>query len=169
MLVLRQAFPATVPFDALRRQAREMVGGNPDARQQAEDTQTLAVGLLNCYMQSDLVELHGAPVVFERKPGDKPVAIPLARFQASRGAVASNRRHEVVRLNELDRHLVPLLDGDHDRAALVTKLTEVAKSGRMNVQRDNVPLRDEAEIRQALDSVIEQALANVARLGILQA
>jgi methyltransferase-like protein/cyclopropane fatty-acyl-phospholipid synthase-like methyltransferase len=169
MKVLADATPGTVPFDLLRKQARELVGGgNPtDPKLIAEDTQVLAVGLLNCYMGSDLIELHGMPITFARQAGPKPVALPLARFQAQRGQVATNRRHEVVRLNDLDKHLLPLLDGTNDRDALVEKLTQVAASGALNVQKDGLTLYEPKEIRAALKSVIDPALANVARLALL--
>jgi methyltransferase-like protein/cyclopropane fatty-acyl-phospholipid synthase-like methyltransferase len=169
MKVLGDAYPGTVPFDVLRKQARELIGGGDptDAKVVAEDTQTLAVGLLNCYMGSDLVELHGMPIAFARQAGPKPVALPLARLQAQRGSMATNRRHEVVRLNDLDRHLVPLLDGTNDRDALVEKLTQVAQAGSLNVQKDGLTLSDPKDVRTALKSVIDPALANVARLALL--
>jgi methyltransferase-like protein/cyclopropane fatty-acyl-phospholipid synthase-like methyltransferase len=169
MKVLGDASPGTVPFDLLRKQARELVGGGDptDPKLIAEDTQVLAVGLLNCYMGSDLVELHGMPITFARQPGAKPVALPLARFQAQRGPVATNRRHEVVRLNDLDKHLIPMLDGTNDRDTLVEKLTQVAASGALNVQKDGLTIYDPKEIRAALKSVIDPALVNVARLALL--
>ncbi len=158
-----------MPFDLLRKQAREAIGGGDpaDPKVVAEDTNVLAVGILNCYMGSDLVELHGMPITFARQAGPMPAVLPLARLQATRGAVATNRRHEVVRLNDLDRHLVPLLDGTNDREALVEKLTQVAQTGALNVQKDGMTLYDPKDVRQALKSVIDPALANVARLALL--
>jgi cyclopropane fatty-acyl-phospholipid synthase-like methyltransferase len=46
MKVMQNAYPGTVPFDLLRKQAREMVGGGDSTNPQviAEDTQVLAVG-----------------------------------------------------------------------------------------------------------------------------
>ena len=168
MQVLGTTYPGTVPFDALRKQARELLGGGTgDERQMAEDTVTIAVGLLNCYMGSDLVELHGMPITFVRTPGDKPVAMPLARAQAVRGPMVTNRRHEVVRLNDLDRQLVPLLDGAHDRAMIADKLTVVAQAGALSIQKDGQPLTDDVQIKAALGSVLDQALANVAKMALL--
>jgi methyltransferase-like protein/cyclopropane fatty-acyl-phospholipid synthase-like methyltransferase len=169
MHVLQQAYPATVPFDLLRKQARELIGGaDPtDPKTVAEDTQVMAIGLLNCYMGSDLVELHGMPITFVRTAGEKPTALPIARWQAQHGPVATNRRHEVVRLNDLDKHLVPLLDGTRNRAALVEELIKVAQTGQLNVQKDGLTLTDPKEIGTALSSVMEQALANVARMALL--
>jgi methyltransferase-like protein len=168
MQVLANYFPGTVPFDVLRKEARALIGGeSPDPRQVAEDTNVIAVGLLNCYMGSDLIELHGMPVTFARQAGDKPTALHLARLQAQKSATATNRRHEVVRLNDLDRHLVPLLDGNHDKKALVAELTKVAQSGALNVQKDGLTIYDPKEIGSALESVMDQALANVARMALL--
>lgn len=168
MQVLGENYPATIPFDVLRKQSRERIGGETsDPKQVAEDTQVIAVGLLNCYMSSDLVEFHGMPISFSRKAGDKPTALPWARLQATKMGVVTNRRHEVIRLNDLDKHLIPLLDGNHDKAAIVDKLANVALSGSLNVQKDNITLYDPAEIKTALNSVIEQALQNVANQALM--
>ena len=168
MQVLGNNYPATIPFDVLRKQARELMGGDSaDAKLIAEDTQVIAIGLLNCYMGSDLIELHGMPINFVKQISDKPTATPMARFQATKSATVTNRRHEVVRLNDLDRHLVPLLDGKNDKAALVEKLILVAQSGALNVQRDGLTLYDANEIQQALNAIIEQAIGNVARMALL--
>jgi methyltransferase-like protein/cyclopropane fatty-acyl-phospholipid synthase-like methyltransferase len=168
MKVLGEEYPSTIPFDLLRKKSRELVGGENNTPQQvAEDTNVIAVGLLNCYMQSDLVEFHGMPITVTRKPGDKPQALHWARVQAAKMGVVTNRRHEVIRLNDLDKHLIPNLDGNHDKTALVEKLATVAQSGAMNVQKDNITLFDPEEIRKALNSVIDQALQNVADRALL--
>jgi methyltransferase-like protein/cyclopropane fatty-acyl-phospholipid synthase-like methyltransferase len=173
---LNEAFPCTVPFDQLRKTAREKIGGaDPaDPKTIAEDTGLIAVGLLNCYMSSDLVELHGMPLAFLRKPGDRPTALLWSRMQATQAtpgkqAIVTNRRHEVIRLNDLDRHLIPLLDGTNDRAALAEKLTDVAKKGGMNVQKDGNTLTDPKDIQAAISSILDQALQNVANQGLLTA
>ncbi len=171
MHLLQQAYPGTIPFDTLRTQAREILSGpNPvDSKTIAEDTQMLAIGLLNCYMGSDLIELHGMPIQFLRNPGEKPMASGHARITAGRSGIVSNRRHEVVKLNDLDKHLIPLLDGTNDRAALVEKLTKVAQTGALNVQRDGLTLYDAKEISHALTSIMDHALTNVGRIGVLVA
>jgi methyltransferase-like protein/SAM-dependent methyltransferase len=167
MLVLQQAFPGSVPFDALRRQARERLGGqSDDPAKAAEDTTLIAVGLLNCYMGSDLVELHGMPITFARTPGERPIALPHARLTAPGGTVA-NRRHEVVRLTELDRRLIPLLDGTRDRPALVNQLTDIAVSGALTVRKDDKPITDRTDLHAALASIIDEALAKVAGTAVL--
>jgi methyltransferase-like protein/SAM-dependent methyltransferase len=168
MQVLNEAFPGTVPFDILRKTARERIGGDAnDPKTIQEDTAVVAVGLLNCYMSSDLIELHGMPITFAKKPSDKPTAMPWARLQATKGGAVTNRRHEVLRLNDLDRHLVPLLDGSNGKDAIIEGLAKVALSGMLNVQKDNITLSDPKDIKTALTSVIDQALQNVANQALL--
>jgi methyltransferase-like protein len=118
-------------------------------------------------MGSDLIELHGVPITFLRTATEKPAVLPLARAQAAKAAVVTNRRHEVVRLNDLDRHLVPLLDGTNDRSALADKLAKVAATGQLNVQKDGLTIYDQKEIHNALTAIMDQALANVARMALL--
>jgi methyltransferase-like protein len=62
-----------------------------------------------------------------------------------------------------------MLDGTNDRAALIEKLTAIAQGGQLNVQKDNMTIYDPNEIKQALTSVMDQALLNVARMALLVA
>ena len=168
MKVMNEAYPGTVPFDVLRKSSREMIGGDgTDPKIIAEDTQTVAMGLLNCYMSSDLVELHGMPITYAKTAGELPTAWPVARMQAVRGGSVTNRRHEVLRLNDLDRHLVPLLDGKSDKAKIIEGLAKVAAAGALNVQKDGITLYDETDIQTALKSVIDQALQQAADKALL--
>lgn len=169
MQVLNEAFPGTVPFDVLRKTAREKIGGADasDPKVVAEDTNVVAIGLLNCYMSSDLIELHGMPLPISRTVGDKPAALKWARQQAARGVSVTNRRHEVLRLNDLDRHLIPLLDGQKTKDEIVEALAKVSLSGQLNVQKDNITLSDPKDVHAALTSVIDQALQKVADQALL--
>ncbi len=168
MQLLRQVWPGTIPFGELRQQARQLLGNGEVTTEQAEqDQQILALGLLNCYMGSDLVELRTQPLKFTREISERPVANSIARLQTPRMNMVTNRRHEVVRLNDLDRHLIPLLDGSHDRGALLEKLTELTVQGSLTIQRDNQPLKDREEIRAALEGVIEPSLQGLARHALL--
>jgi methyltransferase-like protein len=166
MKVLAEAFPATVSFDQLRVKARQVIGDTGNPKQAAEDAQMLAMGLVTSHLSSDLIELHGMPLAFARTVSERPVATPLARLHAAKGVVP-NRRHEVVRLSELDRHLFPLLDGTRDAAALADKLTDVALAGAITVNREGSPLTDRVAIREALGGIMPEALNNVARMSVL--
>ncbi len=169
MAILQEVAPGTLPFDSLRRQARERLGGIEAStpKQANEDTALIAVGLLNCYMSSDLIELHGMPLTFAKSASERPVALPMARSVLARNGVASNRRHEVLRLNDLDKQLIPMLDGTNDRPALIEKLTAAALAGKLTLRRQETPLTDAADITKALKEILDEALNRIAKMAVL--
>jgi methyltransferase-like protein len=170
MQVFGERWPATVSFAELRREARRRLGdGNPDDPAQAEaDAKALAPGLLNSYISSDLVELYAAPIAVVKEIGEKPRGLPSARVRAAAGVQSvGNRRHEVVRLTDIDQRVLPLLDGVRDRPAIIDRLTELALTGDLNVQRDNKHLSDPTDIKTALNAVIEPVLNNLASQALL--
>ena len=108
---LRDLWPQTIQFSELLA----MAGG---------DAALLAEILFHGY-RIGLLELHTAPPHFSTSPGDRPLASPLARWQAQRGALVANLRHTTVELEDiLDRSLLLSLDGRRDRAALLGGLRE---------------------------------------------
>lgn len=164
MLVLAEAWPGTVPFASLLAQSLARAGRPATA----EDPQALALGLLNAYLASDLVELFAAPVTFSRTAGEKPVALAHARLRAADGhATVSNRRHEVVRLSDLSQKLIPLLDGTRDRAALTDALTAAVATGDLSIQKAGHPLTDPAQVHAALARALGPALDALAREALL--
>ncbi len=165
MQVLGGVWPATLPFEEVRAAARTLLGGEVDVE---ADTKSLAGGLLNSYISSDLVELHAAPVLAPKEIAEKPRVLGSARVNALNGAKAvANVRHEMVRLTDLDQRLVPLLDGSRDRLAIVGQLAQFALTGDLNVQRDNAKLKEPADIQAALATIIGPALENLAAQGLL--
>lgn len=164
MAVLGRWWPETTPYPELVREARALLGGPADPA----DAANLAVGLTNTYISSDLIELYAAPVVFARTPGEKPTALASARARLAQGGTAvANRRHELVKLTDLDLRLLPLLDGTRTRPELVEALTAKAAAGDLRVQKDGQPLSDPAEVRVALTAVLDQALRNLANQALL--
>ncbi|MDB5310089.1 MAG: hypothetical protein JWO38_4291 [Gemmataceae bacterium] len=169
MHVLGRRWPGTIPFGDLWEEARVMLGGPPvDSAEAERGANSLAQGLMNTYISSDLVELHAAAIPVSRSVGEKPVAMESARERAAAGeTVVANRRHEVVRLTDFDLRLVPLLDGTRARPVLLDRMIEKVLAGEMNVQKDGRPLSDPAALRTALATVIDQALDNLAGLALL--
>ncbi len=164
--VLREAWPLALPFERLRRLARKRLG-EPAEPRPAEDLPLLGVGLLNGHLAADLVELRAAPVACVASVTERPVASPLARLQAAHGPLVTTRRHEAVRLSDLEWRLLPLLDGRHDRAGLLDGLVESAVSGAMKVKREGEVLRGPAAIRAALDEVLDRSLKGLAMNALL--
>jgi len=167
MSVMRERWPIAMPFDELRAKSRELLGGTPSTETVQKDQSMLALGLLNCYMGSDLVEFHTYQQSFTKTVSEMPITTKIARMQAPNSQMVTNRRHEVVRLNDLDRQLLPLCDGEHTRDMMVEKLLKVTLDGALNVQQDNQSLTDPEKIRTALKGVLEPSLAGLGRHALL--
>lgn len=164
MLALIDAWPGAVAFGELLQLAAAKLGRATSD----EDRQALAMHVLNAHVSSDLIELHAAPVRFARTPGEKPVALVHARAGAARGRESvSSRRHETMKLNEMNRRLLPLLDGTRDRPALVAELTTLAQRGELALQKGGQPITDPEELRAAVATALDTALDELARGAIL--
>ena len=165
MACLTEIWPRTIPFAQLCAKAGAMVNPSPLrlAEQIRAERETLAGIIIKGCFTSDLLELHAAPVVLCTTISERPLASPLARLQAQRQALATSLRHETVRLGEVERRILPWLDGQTDRGAMVERLRDLAAQGTLVLQKDLDNLQRSAAIERALDS----ALAEVARHALL--
>lgn len=71
-----------------------------------------------------VVELSPRAPAFTGTAGERPLASPLARSQAARGQLVTNRRHESVKLDEPHARLLALCDGTRVLAADEHELLE---------------------------------------------
>jgi methyltransferase-like protein/cyclopropane fatty-acyl-phospholipid synthase-like methyltransferase len=118
LLALYEEWPRCVPFDELWRTVCAKLPAPP--ADQARHA--LAEALLQCWL-TNVVEIHVTQAPICLTVGERPVAFPVARFQAKAGARrVCNLRHRTVPLDDVDRKLVQLLDGTRDRAALAREL-----------------------------------------------
>jgi methyltransferase-like protein/SAM-dependent methyltransferase len=171
LVLLSEQWPRALPFDELRRQARARLK-TPDAPAVAdEDTRALGQALLTAYAggPSTLLELSLRPPHFALTVSDRPEASPLARLQAGRGAEVTNLRHQRVALNELDRLLLPHLDGRHGPAAQLEALLGHFGQGRLSLVRDGQPIREAQQARPVLARALEQELPRLAGAALLVA
>ena len=121
MILLREQWPAALPFAQLLAAARErvaarqeehMAAGSMPAAQETDDGLLLAANLLRAYGYSThLVELHrfGAPVSLTVPLA--PLASHIARYEAQRRNLVTNLWHVRVRLETVQQRLLLLLDG----------------------------------------------------------
>ncbi|MEO8127905.1 MAG: class I SAM-dependent methyltransferase [Bryobacteraceae bacterium] len=125
---LGQSWPAPIGFEQLLR----------DIAEYRDDLSEEATGLfremmLRCFM-AGMVELHALPASFITSVSEKPLAFPYARQQAQNGEKSvCNLRHTVIEMDEASLHLLALLDGAHDVAAIHKQLVDMgltAENGR---------------------------------------
>jgi SAM-dependent methyltransferase len=94
----------------------------------ALDADPVALGeaLLDGVQRECLIP-HAGPLRAATKPGPRPVASPLARWQAAQGADLTSLAYTTVRVEDpAARSLIALLDGKRDRVAIRAALSEGA-------------------------------------------
>ncbi|HKW82045.1 MAG TPA: class I SAM-dependent methyltransferase [Casimicrobiaceae bacterium] len=115
LAVLAERWPLPSAFDELFERAMARLGGA--ARDAHADRALLAAELLRLYAAGAL-ELHREAPRFVLTPGQQPEAFAPARRDAQRGPganVSANLRHEPIALDDEERALLPLLDGERGR------------------------------------------------------
>jgi methyltransferase-like protein len=128
----------------------------------------LAENLLQAFT-ADVVELHVHAPRLAAEPGPRPRTPGFARLQARGGNRVTNLRHEVVPLDDVGRHLLGLLDGERDRAALHEAMVRFVDERGMVVQHLGKVVADDAERRKLLAQGVEAHLTWLARAALLTA
>lgn len=143
MTWLIAAWPQPVHFEVLA------------ARAGAENLDALREIVFATY-SAGLVELHSMPPAFTTAVSDRPLASPLARWQARSGSRLTTLRHTIIDAEgEIEKHLLMLLDGTHDRRALQAALLPLARGLDGNLDE------------QVFAEQVERNLQKVAALGLL--
>ncbi|MBI5384626.1 MAG: class I SAM-dependent methyltransferase [Verrucomicrobia bacterium] len=164
LLLLGGIWPSALPFDELvARSGQRLREAGVPAEFDAEDRLQFCKFLLQLY-GTGAVEFHAYAPPCVTCAGERPAASALARWQIRRGNSVATQRHQVVRVeDELGRHLLGLLDGTRDRAALADELFHFLKSKDALAE----PKPDEAQTRALLAVELEKNMEKLARLGLL--
>jgi methyltransferase-like protein/SAM-dependent methyltransferase len=164
--VLAELMPRPISIGSLWRIVSERLNGGTDA---AAGPAELARILLRGHL-ANLVKLRvsAPPLVFS--PGSFPVASPLARLQAARNERVVNLRHEKNDLDDLDRFVLPLLDGTRDQAAITEAVvTEVARGGLGIEDAAGARLEDPQKVRDVAADAVNHSLERLAAACLLTA
>ncbi len=170
MLHLADVAPTAVSFLDLLAEARQRAYDTLANDTLPGDAQALTVNLLQATSYSGrLVELHRHPPQFALKGGERPYASAVARWQAAHGYdKVSNLRHERVNLDPLARHLLPYLDGSHNREALLDVLDKLAKQGLLKTEQNGRSVTNSAAHRQLLRQELAATLHWLGRAALLE-
>jgi methyltransferase-like protein/predicted O-methyltransferase YrrM len=169
MLHLREQWPMSVPFSELFAKARAKLSPEPvviDTGRATHETLKLAEPLLRCYAIG-LAELSMLPCPFTLEVSATPRATPLARYQARQSNAVTNLRHEVTRLNDLQRQVLQHLDGQHTREAILEALVHAASSGAFYIHDSGTTVVDKNRLREILEQSLDQCLIELARMALL--
>jgi methyltransferase-like protein len=109
------------------------------------------------------------PSSFVTAVSEKPRASAVARLQAGQGPRVTNFRHESLRLNDVERKLLGLLDGARDRGRVIDGLTVAVAAGELSLRRGDQPIADPADQLEQLGRFYDQMLPEFGRKALLAA
>ncbi|MBZ0300649.1 MAG: class I SAM-dependent methyltransferase [Anaerolineae bacterium] len=159
---LTEISPRAIGFMPLVQEASSRLGIDSPS---SEDVYTLALNLLQAFTYSaQLIELMAYDPAFAIEISERPQASPLALLQVQNVPLVSNLRHEQVELDGLAYAVLRLLDGQHDRAAIIDALYALIESGKGAPPQPNMTPE---EVRQALARDLERTLRWMARASLL--
>lgn len=128
-----------------------------------EQTLNLEASLLTAFTASSgrLLELSVAPIE-PNEQLDSDSALCVNRYvqrSARLGQVIVNRRHDIVEVAPVDRHILPLLDGTRTPASILQKLIELQQSGELQIsdEKDN-PIDDREKVKSILEQILLERL-----------
>jgi methyltransferase-like protein/2-polyprenyl-3-methyl-5-hydroxy-6-metoxy-1,4-benzoquinol methylase len=149
---LAEIWPQAAPLKTLLTTGQ---AAGPDAM---TDMQILAANLLKAYSASEaLVEFHAHAPPFVKAVSERPMASPIARWQAQHNQpTLTNLRHEALNLAGLERYLLPFLDGHRDQASLLEIVERLIAENVLELQPGIKPL-----------AILASALQNIADVALL--
>ncbi len=166
---LHETSPRALSFDELHDAVRARLEGARDIERVADDKlrRDIAVLLGHC-VWSRLVKPQVHLMTINTVVGERPVASPVARYQAKSSDRVTNLRHEQIALDPLERRLLPLLDGQRDRATLVDILAGMAETEQIPIALDGRPVQDEEALRSILGERLDASLTRMASLALIE-
>ncbi|HEV7238626.1 MAG TPA: class I SAM-dependent methyltransferase [Thermoanaerobaculia bacterium] len=155
LVALAEAWPRSLSFDQLLMRV-------------VDADEALLADLLWSLYWSGVAELHVEPPQCANEVSELPRVSELARRQAARGAMVTNLRRRVLKIDDpVAMLLITHLDGTRDRAALLRLLDREASAGRLDITAGEQRV-DPARIPMVLQAVLDHHLTRLVRLALLE-
>lgn len=169
--ILNAEWPQAIGFAELLERARAEVSaaGQWTSAHPAQEERELQMILFRSFGVG-LIDLHTVAARRFSAVTTQPRATKLARWQAANQKFVTTHFHGSAPMEDpVARHLVSLLDGTRDRAALVRELGQGINQRR---QKDGVPgtdFSDDTKASALLAQALDENLAKMSKLGLLEA
>ena len=155
-LLLAQIYPRAIGLMDLAAEARQGIDSTDSTPER--DWESLAEMSFRVF-EIGGVELLTREPRYAVKPGEFPVASPIARLQLAHGTIVTTLLHDSVRFDDpLAIHLLALLDGTRDRSMLESEMAKVVEPISANSEPTELP---------SIATQLENKLNELGKLGLL--
>ncbi|MHC2068052.1 methyltransferase regulatory domain-containing protein [Bremerella sp. T1] len=167
VMKLREAFPCAISFEDLFQHAMDkMVDGViADATKIEALKRSLATNIIHMTV-SGIVELQYNPSRYTADIPEFPKTSAVARMQAESTNRLTSCRHETVTVDDLSKHLVPLMDGTRTKDQLVAELKRLVDEGKLVIQQKG-ERPDSLSMDTVMDKAVDEVLSRVAKASLL--
>ena len=117
----------------------------------------------------NFASLHVQPFPFTTEPGPRPRASRLVRWQIAKKYLQfSNLRHAIVKLDDIDKILLPRLDGTKTAGQLHDDVAQLVDDGALSFSGDDGAPLTGATLQNAIAKTIEIALGRLAKKSLFE-
>lgn len=169
MMHLQNAWPESIPYPVLAAQALSTATGRTvgvDTEIVGRQSHDLASMLLRCYGTGQ-VDLHTSESSFGKEIAERPRVTGFARRQSTKSPQVTNGLHQRVSLDDLQRHVLRLLDGTRTLDDVEREIIQVVKDGQLLLHLDGNPVTDDDALRTVLAQSVPDAVKVLAGRGLL--
>ncbi|MEK6257902.1 MAG: class I SAM-dependent methyltransferase [Planctomycetota bacterium] len=169
ILHLSRVWPASMPFVELASLARSTATGRPAAvggDVMSSTTEPVASTLLRCFATST-VDLRSTAPRFVGRVSNAPTASSLARAQAAGGPNVTNRLHETVSLDDVQRQVLARCDGRNSPPDLINHLCEAVIGGDLILHHEGRRITDRDTAHRLATEVLPSVLTGFAQRALL--
>jgi cyclopropane fatty-acyl-phospholipid synthase-like methyltransferase len=164
LIVLWKLWPRSARFSELWDASFELLGRPSNSL--GVDHAAFASSLLQAHMMR-LLELHSFDPPIATEVGERPRAGAMARRDAASGARVISLRNHFCTLEEIDRRVLPLLDGNRDRDAVADDLARLIEAGGCDLKSDEETIGEIPSDRRSLDEAVRSSLERIAGQALL--
>jgi len=153
---LRQAWPSAVPFSELMS---VVLGQSPRGSDEGKLAELFAEAI-DFWYALGLVELWIRPLeTIASSAGEYPRTTRFIRWQATHHRSITTLRHMRIKMDELLRQILPLLDGKRNRNALASELVRQREAAGAARTDNPWPTHDPLKLKQMIDTVLNGLVA----------
>jgi methyltransferase-like protein len=167
LLVLSERWPQTVQFEELLDESLRRMGHDPHSAsvQREKVAEFLAENMVQCFSQR-AIQFFPVALPLPADPGEQPRGFRIARLQAEKETRVTSVLHELVQLNDFDRQLLQLADGNRTRKEIADRFASDVQEGKLQASKQ---FTDPSQLQAALEKALDEGLKRLQRVALLEA
>ena len=142
----------------------------PSAEEIAKVTAQIGQTLIMAYTSLPIgsLELTTRPINRSCLVSSKPRAFKLAQIQAVTMGMITNARHQMIKLGDFEKVLLPMLDGKTDVSEIINNFKDMVNTNKISMKENGVQL-DASRVGIIITQQVENTLRAFTKSGMLVA